>query len=224
MLRIRQNSVRRPRQNASLFYDPNTSSSPSLPISETRDYSLEEFADELAHFTFPPEIDYLPFDAEFDLRVIEYLLNYDPIKEIDSILEDSVDSFDDNLIDTIYEMFTDEYALDYSSPPLWDDYDDELFDLEIVNDDTYDDLFYSKEEKIKDSKILIDELEPPRSSDFLPFLECDLVFYPRLILCLRQTTRTSCYGEGSVAVYHWVHDTCRPMSIQSTKDTGTDMY
>ncbi|GKA72418.1 reverse transcriptase domain-containing protein [Tanacetum coccineum] len=31
------------------------------------DYSLEEFADELAHFTFPPEIDYLPFDAESDL-------------------------------------------------------------------------------------------------------------------------------------------------------------
>ncbi|GJY87401.1 hypothetical protein Tco_0502029 [Tanacetum coccineum] len=74
-------------------------------------------------------------------------------------------------------MFTDEYALDYSSPPLWDDYDDELFDLEIVNDDTYDDLFYSKEEKIKDSKILIDELDPPRSSDFLPSLKCDLVFF-----------------------------------------------
>ncbi|GJT42692.1 reverse transcriptase domain-containing protein [Tanacetum coccineum] len=45
-----------------------TSSSPSLPISETSDYSLEEFADELAHFTFPPGIDYLPFDAESDLR------------------------------------------------------------------------------------------------------------------------------------------------------------
>ncbi|GJT61515.1 hypothetical protein Tco_1005048 [Tanacetum coccineum] len=59
-------------------------------------------------------------------------------------------------------------TLDYSSPPLWDDYDDELFDLETVNDDTYDDPFDSKEEKIKDSKILIDELDPPRSSDFLP--------------------------------------------------------
>ncbi|GJW20613.1 hypothetical protein Tco_0031235 [Tanacetum coccineum] len=98
---------------------------------------------------------------------------------MDSILEDSVDknSPDDNLVDTISEMFTDEHALDYSSPPLWDDYDDELFDLETVNDNTYDDPFYSKEEKIKDSKILIDELDPPRSSDFLPFPECDLVFY-----------------------------------------------
>ncbi|GJU47068.1 reverse transcriptase domain-containing protein [Tanacetum coccineum] len=44
-----------------------TSSSPSLPISETNDYSLKEFADELAHFTFPPRIDYLPFDVESDL-------------------------------------------------------------------------------------------------------------------------------------------------------------
>ncbi|GJY66421.1 reverse transcriptase domain-containing protein [Tanacetum coccineum] len=101
-----------------------TSSSPSLLIFEPSDYSLEEFADELAHFTFPPGIDYLPFDAESDLREIEYLLNHNPIKEMDSILEDSVDSFDDNLVDTISEMFTDEHALDYSSPPLLDDYND----------------------------------------------------------------------------------------------------
>ncbi|GJX32908.1 reverse transcriptase domain-containing protein [Tanacetum coccineum] len=151
----------------------------NLPISETSDYSLEEFADELALITFPPGNDDLPFDAESNLREIEYLLNHDPIKEMDSILEDSVDknSFDDNLVDTISEMFTDEHALDYSSPPLWDDYDDELFDLETVNDDTYDDPFYSKEEKIKDSKILIDELDPPGSSNFLPFPKCDSVFY-----------------------------------------------
>ncbi|GJR57044.1 hypothetical protein Tco_1499206 [Tanacetum coccineum] len=66
---------------------------------------------------------------------------------MDSILEDSVDenSLDNNLVDTISEMFTDEHALDYSSPPLWDDYDDELFDLETVNDDTYDDPFDFKE-------------------------------------------------------------------------------
>ncbi|GKC19065.1 hypothetical protein Tco_1021215 [Tanacetum coccineum] len=156
-----------------------TSSSPSLPISETSDYSLEEFADELAHFTFPQGIDYLPFDAESDLGEIEYLLNHDPIEEMDSILEDSVDknSPDDDLVDNIFEMFTDEHALDYSSPPLWDDYDDELFDLETVNDNTYDDPFDSKEEKIKESKLLIDELDPPGSSNFLPFLEYDLVFY-----------------------------------------------
>ncbi|GJX12257.1 hypothetical protein Tco_0204015 [Tanacetum coccineum] len=112
---------------------------------------------------------------------------------MDSILEDSVDenSLDNNLVDTISEMFTDEHTLDYSSPPLYDDVDDdldysspplwddydELFDLETVNDDTYDDPLDSKEEKIKDSKILIDELDLPGSSDFLPFPECDSVFY-----------------------------------------------
>ncbi|GJR21295.1 reverse transcriptase domain-containing protein [Tanacetum coccineum] len=154
-----------------------TSSSPSLLISETSDYSLEEFADELAHITFLPGNDDLPFDAEPDLREIEYMLNHDPIMEMDSILKDSVDSLDDNLVDTISEMFTDEHALDYSSPPLWDDYDDELFDLETVNDNTYDDPFDSKEEKIKESKLLIDELDLPGSSDFLPSPECGLVFY-----------------------------------------------
>ncbi|GJY65643.1 reverse transcriptase domain-containing protein [Tanacetum coccineum] len=94
-----------------------TSFLPSLPISETSDYFLEEFADELAHITFPPGNDDLPFDAESDLRELEYLLNHDPIKEMDSILEDSVDknSSNDNLDDTISEMFTNEHALDYSS-------------------------------------------------------------------------------------------------------------
>ncbi|GJR43140.1 hypothetical protein Tco_1311243 [Tanacetum coccineum] len=156
-----------------------TSSSPSLHISETSDYFLEEFADELAHITFPPGNDDLPFDAESDLLELEYLLNHDPIKDMDSILEDSVDenSLDDNLDDTISEMFTDEHALDYSSPPLWDDYDDDLFDHETVNDDTYDDPFDFKEEKIKDSKILIDELDLPESNNVLPFLEYDSVFY-----------------------------------------------
>ncbi|GKC61482.1 hypothetical protein Tco_1089080, partial [Tanacetum coccineum] len=221
-----------------------TSSSPSLHISETSDYFLKEFADELAHITFPPGNDDLPFDAESDLLELEYLLNHDPIKDMDSILEDSVDenSLDDNLDDTIseefadelassesfplgnndmtlkdvikevkclltqsplanysldndlvvtiLEMFTDEHALDYSSPPLYDDVDDDLyyssptlwdddniFDLEPVNDDTYNDPFDFKEEKIKESKLLIDELDLPKSNNVLPFPECDSVFY-----------------------------------------------
>ncbi|GKE78591.1 hypothetical protein Tco_1544711, partial [Tanacetum coccineum] len=37
--------------------------------------------------------------------------------------------------------------------------------------------FDFKEDKIKVSKLLIDELNPPRSSDFLPSPECDSVFY-----------------------------------------------
>ncbi|GKF03001.1 hypothetical protein Tco_0029924, partial [Tanacetum coccineum] len=107
--------------------------------------------------TFPPGNDDLPFDAESDLREIEYLLNHGPIEEMDSIIKYSVDknSPDDNL----------------------DDYDDELFDLETVNDDAYEDPFDSKEEKIKESKLLIDELDLPGSSDFLPSPECGSVFY-----------------------------------------------
>ncbi|GKB51786.1 hypothetical protein Tco_0902539 [Tanacetum coccineum] len=68
------------------------------------------------------------------------------------------------ICDTHSVIFTDVHALDYSSPPLWDDNDDELFDLESINDNTYDDPFDFKEEKIKDAKLLIDELDPPRST------------------------------------------------------------
>nr|GEU37649.1 hypothetical protein [Tanacetum cinerariifolium] len=106
--------------------------------SSSPDHLLEELADELALITFPPGNNDLPFVIEYDLREIEYLLNYDPTKEMDSILEDSVDEGNladpnDNLFDTIPEMFTDEHALDYSSPPLYDEYDDDLVELEFDN-------------------------------------------------------------------------------------------
>ncbi|GKA47410.1 reverse transcriptase domain-containing protein [Tanacetum coccineum] len=100
-----------------------TSSLHNLLISETSDYSLEEFFDELTLITFPPENDDLPFDIESDLREIEYLPNHDPIEEMDSILEDSVDenSLDNNLVDTILEEFADELALIDSFLPGNDD-------------------------------------------------------------------------------------------------------
>nr|GEV10645.1 reverse transcriptase domain-containing protein [Tanacetum cinerariifolium] len=67
---------------------------------------------------------------------IEYLLNNDPIKEMDSILEDSVDEdnladLNDNLADTMPKMFTNEHAFYYSSLPLYDEYDDDLFEVEF---------------------------------------------------------------------------------------------
>nr|GEV45644.1 reverse transcriptase domain-containing protein [Tanacetum cinerariifolium] len=146
------------------------------------DHLLEEFANELALITFPLGNDDLPFDIKYDLREIEYLLNHDPTKEMDSILEDLGDECNlaypnDNIFDTIPEMFIDEHTLDYSSSPLYDDFDDDLVELESDNDDVYDDLFDSKEDKIKESKLLIDELDPPRSSDFLPSPEYDSVLY-----------------------------------------------
>ncbi|GKB64923.1 hypothetical protein Tco_0921109 [Tanacetum coccineum] len=89
-----------------------------------------------------------------------------------------INSSDDNLVDPISRCSTDEHALDYLSPPLWDDYDDELFDLETVNDNTYDDPFDSGEEKIKESKLLIDDLIfLDQVIAFIPLRECDSVVY-----------------------------------------------
>nr|GEV02093.1 hypothetical protein [Tanacetum cinerariifolium] len=150
----------------------------STTSSSFPNHLLEEFADELALITFPPGNDDLFFYIESDLKEIEYFLNNDPIKEMDSVLEDLVDEdnlvdLNDNLADTMLEMFTDEHALDYSSPPLYDEYDNDLFEVKFDTKYVYNDPFDSKGENIKESKLLIDELDLPRSSDFLPSPEYD---------------------------------------------------
>ncbi|GJX37925.1 hypothetical protein Tco_0251228 [Tanacetum coccineum] len=127
--------------------------------SSSPDHFLEEFADELALIeSFPPgNDDMTPEDV---IRGIEYFLNHDPLAEY---------SPNNDLIDTIPEMFTDEHTLDFSSPPKYDDANDDLFDLKSDNDECgkilYDDPFDSKENKIKYFKLLIDEIDPPRSSE-----------------------------------------------------------
>nr|GEV34088.1 hypothetical protein [Tanacetum cinerariifolium] len=137
--------------------------SDSITSFSSIDHLLEVFAHELARITFLPGNDDLPFDIKSDLKKIEYLINHDPIKEMDSILENLIDesnpNLNDNLVDTIHVMFTDEHTLDYSSPPLYDDFDDDLDESESDNDDAYNDPFDSKKEKIKESKLLIDELD-----------------------------------------------------------------
>nr|GEU77653.1 zinc finger, CCHC-type [Tanacetum cinerariifolium] len=110
------------------------------------------------------------FDIESNLKEIEYLLHHDPIKDIDSILKDLIDQsnlvdLNDNLVDSMPEMFTDEHALDYSSPPLYDENDDDLVEVESDTENVYDDPFDFKGEKIKESKLLINELDLP--CDFL---------------------------------------------------------
>nr|GEZ90011.1 reverse transcriptase domain-containing protein [Tanacetum cinerariifolium] len=126
----------------------------STTSSFSPNHLLEEFTDELARITFPPGNDDLSFDIESDLKEIEYFLNNDPIKDMDSILEDSVDEDDladlnDNLIDTMPTMFTEEHALDYSSPPLYDEYDDDLFEVESDTKYVYANPFDSKGEKVE---------------------------------------------------------------------------
>nr|GEV98305.1 reverse transcriptase domain-containing protein [Tanacetum cinerariifolium] len=153
------------------------------PLSGSTTYSsssnqlLEEFADELALITFPSEYDDdLQFDIEFDLKEIEFLLHHDPIKDIDSVLKDSIDQINladlnKNLVDSMPKMFIEEHALDYLSPSLFDEYDDDLFESDTEN--VYDDPFDSKGEKIKESKLLIEELDLP--CDFLLPSEYDSI-------------------------------------------------
>nr|GEY85490.1 hypothetical protein [Tanacetum cinerariifolium] len=163
-----------PPHNINPLSGSTTSSSPN--------HLLKDFADELALITFPLGNDDLPFDIESDLKEIEYLFNHDLTKEMDSILEDliverNLADPNNNLSDTMPEMFTDEHALDYSSPSLYDEYDDDLDEFESDTDDAYYDPFDSKEEKINEFKLLIDELDLPRSSDFLPSPEYDLFLF-----------------------------------------------
>nr|GEX11091.1 reverse transcriptase domain-containing protein [Tanacetum cinerariifolium] len=150
---------------------------PSLhvnPLSGITTYSsspnplLEELADALAFLTFPSKYDDdLQFNVESDLKEIEFLLHQD----IDSSLKDLIDQSNlanpvDNFVDSMTEMFTDEHALDYSSLSIFDEYDDDFLEVKFDTENVYDDPFDSKGEKIKESKLLIDELDLP--CDFLP--------------------------------------------------------
>ncbi|GJY69569.1 reverse transcriptase domain-containing protein [Tanacetum coccineum] len=87
--------------NPTLILEPVTKSysSPTLTSFKESDLIWEEFEAYLANDSFPLGNDDIPFDIESDLREIEYLLNHDPTKEMDSILEDSVN--EGNLLDPI---------------------------------------------------------------------------------------------------------------------------
>nr|GEU41047.1 reverse transcriptase domain-containing protein [Tanacetum cinerariifolium] len=138
------------------------------PLSGSTTYSsnslLEEFTDELALITYPSDYDdNLKCDIESNLREIEFLF----YQGEDSDLKDSIDQTDlanrdDLFVDPIPEMFTDEHAPDYSFLPRFDVYDADNF---------YDDTFDSKGEKIKESELLLDELDLP--CDILPYSEYD---------------------------------------------------
>nr|GEW03609.1 reverse transcriptase domain-containing protein [Tanacetum cinerariifolium] len=146
-----------------------------LDLDSTKDLHppLHDLVDELALITFPSKYDNdLQFDVEFDLKEIEFLLHQD----IESSLKDSIDQSNlaNNFVDSMPEMFTDEHALDYSSPSIFNEYDDDLFEVESDTENVYDDPFDSKGEKIKESKLLINELDLP--CDFLLPSEYDSIF------------------------------------------------
>nr|GEX26144.1 reverse transcriptase domain-containing protein [Tanacetum cinerariifolium] len=119
------------------------------PLSGSTSYSsslnqlLEKFADKLA---------LLPkYDDDLYLK--------------DSIDQSNLANLADNFVDFMPEMFTNEHALDYSSPLIFDEYDD-VFKVESDTENVYDDPFDSKGEKTKESKPLMSELDLPY--DFLP--------------------------------------------------------
>nr|GEU95217.1 reverse transcriptase domain-containing protein [Tanacetum cinerariifolium] len=147
------------------------------PLSGSTTYSsnslLKKFTDELTLSTYPPDYDdNLKFDIESDLREIEFLL----YQGKDSDLKDLIDqtdlaNFDDYFVDPTPEMFNDKHAPDYSFLPSFDVYPDDFLEIESDADNFYDDPFDSNGEKIKESKLLIDELDLP--CDFLPYSEYD---------------------------------------------------
>nr|GEZ89901.1 reverse transcriptase domain-containing protein [Tanacetum cinerariifolium] len=117
--------------------------------------------------------DFLEFDIKSDLKEIEFLLYQDK----DSSLKDSIDqkdlaNLDDIFVDPVHEMFTDEHTPDYSYPPIFDVYNDDFLEVESDVENVNDASFDSKEEKIKEFKLLIDELDLP----------CDFFLIPRILI------------------------------------------
>nr|GFA72644.1 hypothetical protein [Tanacetum cinerariifolium] len=141
------------------------------PLSGSTTYSanslLEEFADELALISYPPNYDdNRAYDIESGIREIEFLL----YQGEDSDFKDSTDQSvltpcDDLFVDHTSEMFTEEQPPDYSFPSRFDVYHDDFLEIEsdaIFDDDSFD----SKGEKIKEAELLIDQLDLP----------CDILF------------------------------------------------
>nr|GEW52864.1 reverse transcriptase domain-containing protein [Tanacetum cinerariifolium] len=136
------------------------------PLSGSTTYSanslLEEFADELALISYPPDYDDNgACDIESDIKKIEFLLYRCEDSDFkDSIDQSVLDNLDDLFVDPTPEMFTDEQPPDYSFPPRFDVYPDDF--LEIESDANFNDgSFDSEGEKIKESELLIDPLDLP---------------------------------------------------------------
>nr|GEV62365.1 hypothetical protein [Tanacetum cinerariifolium] len=140
---------------------------PSLLEERNTTYSanslLEEFTDELALITYPPDYDdNRTCDIESDIREIEFLLYQGEDSDFkDSIDQTNLANLDDLFVDPTPEMFTDEPPSDYSFPPRFDVYPDDFLEIESDADNFDDDFFDSKGEKIKESEILIDQLDLP---------------------------------------------------------------
>nr|GEX34869.1 ribonuclease H-like domain-containing protein [Tanacetum cinerariifolium] len=123
---------------------------------------LEEFANELALISYPPDYDdNHACDIESDIREIEFLHYQGEDSDFKDLIDQSVlTNRDDLFVDPTPKMFSDEQPPDYSFPPRFDVYPDDF--LEIESDANFDnDSFDSEGEKIKEAKLLIDQLDLP---------------------------------------------------------------
>ncbi|GJT44091.1 hypothetical protein Tco_0952806 [Tanacetum coccineum] len=152
-----------------------SSSSSTLTSLEESDLIWEEFEAYLASDSFPLGSDDTDFDLEGDLRLIEELLNNDPFYSSPSF-SNPLSRASSLLLSPFAEEFADELAL-ITFPPKIDDF--LLIFKSILITILLDTIsrVVHEEDKIKESKLLIDELDPPRSSDFLPSPKCDSVLY-----------------------------------------------
>nr|GFB34411.1 reverse transcriptase domain-containing protein [Tanacetum cinerariifolium] len=173
------------------------------PLSGNTTYSanslLEEFTDELALISYPPDYDdNRACDIESAIREIEFLLFQGEDSDFkDSFAQSVLTHCDDLFVDPTPKMLVDEQPHDYSFPPRFDVYLDDF--LEIQSDATFDnDSFDSEGEKIKKADLLIDPLDLPcdilseydsfNSQDFskddvLPFPDNeDKVFNPGILI------------------------------------------
>nr|GEY79334.1 reverse transcriptase domain-containing protein [Tanacetum cinerariifolium] len=137
------------------------------PLSGSTTYSanslLEEVTDELALITYPLDYDdNRTCDIESDLREIEFLLHQGEDFDFkDSIDQTDLANLDDLFVDPTPEIFIDEHPPDYSFLPRFDVYPDDFLEIESDADNFDDDSFDSKGEKIKESELLIDQLDLP---------------------------------------------------------------
>nr|GFD35538.1 hypothetical protein [Tanacetum cinerariifolium] len=105
------------------------------PLSGSTTFSanslLEEFADELALISYPPDYDeYRVCDIESDIKEIEFLL----FQGEDSNFKDSIDQsvlnhYDGLFVDLTPKMFAEEQPPDYSFPPRFDVYPDDFLEI-----------------------------------------------------------------------------------------------
>nr|GEW68923.1 hypothetical protein [Tanacetum cinerariifolium] len=115
-------------------------------------------------------------DERLTLNTRHYTLSYSNQPQKESI--NMINIHDDSCEDFLEDLFATNHL---SGNPTFSSHSDltspkvkhDIFDLEFNTIDVYNDPFDSKGEKIKESKLLIDELDLPRSSDFLPSPEYD---------------------------------------------------